>query len=80
MNKKDYKKKLADILSFKSAKPEKLKLMAPSDSTKRQTQQSHKAANNPMASSLPKATTSSETTQFVKKHDVIIIGAGLSGK
>uniref|UniRef100_A0A6G1SDQ5 Amine oxidase n=1 Tax=Aceria tosichella TaxID=561515 RepID=A0A6G1SDQ5_9ACAR len=82
MNKKEYKKKVAELFSFKSPKVEKYKKLTHSDNTSlgKQDQVNDdkgEKEDDIMASTAPKST--SDIVQFGKKRDVIIIGAGLSG-
>lgn len=84
MNKKEYKRKVAELLSFKSPNSKKHKELAKGDSISLEQEQIKSDAKNEveedkMASPATKSTTN-DKAQSDKKRDVIIIGAGLSGK
>lgn len=81
MNKKEYKKKVAELLSFKSPKSEKYKkitqdVAAPLE----QTEQSNETHGEQESAMAARTSSASDITLYGKKRDVIIIGAGLSGK
>jgi hypothetical protein len=82
MNKREYKKKVAELFSFKSPKSERFKKLTQSDETVEKQidtpDKGEKKDEDDMAPSTPK--TASDIALYGKKRDVIIIGAGLSGK
>lgn len=75
MNKKEYRRKVAEIFSFKSPRSEKVKAITAGENLPTQ-KQTGEDENNTMASVKQE----SNTAQLVKKRDVIVIGAGLSGE
>lgn len=81
MNKKEYKKKVAELFSFKSPKTEKYKRISEDETPpkKRQTEGERSGDNDhDTMPTTPK--TATDIALYGKKRDVIIIGAGLSGK
>lgn len=84
MNKKEYKRKVAELFSFKSPNSKKRKeSLAQSDKISPDKQPTRSDAEgemeeNKMASSAVKLI--NDKAQSDKKRDVIVIGAGLSGK
>ena len=73
---KEYGKKVIEFLAFKSSSPKMKKLKASEGN-----QETSKKAGGEKGDSLRDApTTSTETNPQTNKRDVIIIGAGLSGK
>jgi hypothetical protein len=84
MNKRKYKKKVAELFSFKSPKSENhQKNSYINNSFAEQgasdTQSDKKSEDMASSTVAPTTTTSSEIAQHGKKRDVIVIGAGLSG-
>lgn len=75
MNRKNYKRKVAEIFSFKSPKAEKLKQITHTDNLPTKPMEEDNKATT-MATVQQKT----DIAQFGKKRDVIVIGAGLSGK
>lgn len=78
MNSKDYKKKVAEIFQFKSPKSNKFKKITAGDKDKEAEGEASEDSTMASSSISPKPT--SNIAQFSKKRDVIVIGAGLSGK
>ena len=76
MNRKNYKKKVAEIFSFKSPKSEKFKQITQEDNNSPKETKEGQNKGSAMANVQPKT----EVTQVINKRDVIVIGAGLSGK